>query len=196
MDGPSKAGAFWATFSGNCEDADKVFLGEEKVDGPMLFEHNVGGRVYDWVPTSNVVLSLISARMQSVLRKGRFTGWHTIPAVMHHKKLGLIEGYGCLVVSGRAGPVDDNKARVEERPPRFVKGRPRMVRVGLRVDFNKWDGSDVFVPDGTRIVVVSKAVQNALVHAKITGIYFTRLDEYESVDWEATEALYGRMGME
>ena len=71
-----------------------------------------------------------------------------------------------------------------------------MIRVGLHVDFSTWDGTDICTPEGRVYVLVNRAVRDALIEAKITGIEFTRLDQYEMTDSEATAKLWKEMGYE
>ena len=122
-----------------------------------------------------------------------FTGWRSIASLIHHEKQGLIEGYRCLVVTGRAGSVDWSRGRLERRPP-FVPGGPALMkRIGMHIDFSTWDGSDFFVPEGTLFTVVHRRVHEMAVKAKLTGMLFTPLDEYEYDDRQATDELRVRI---
>jgi len=189
-----KRGGLVAGYKGRCHSAAAVLRGEESVAAPMEFGQHMGGKVYDWIATSHLWFVLLSPRLQSVLRDSSFTGWQTIPAVITRKKQGALEGYGCFVVTGRTGDVRENKSRREWRPPPVAKGRPAIVNIGLCVDFGKWDGSDICIPQQGAYILANARVRDALAKAKITGVDMVRLDEYETEDWDATEKLWKEMG--
>jgi hypothetical protein len=194
MSSKSKCGAFVARYYGLCHNADDVLRGEEHPEQPMEFEHHMGGRVYDYVCSSHLSLKLLSSRMQSILQEGHFTGWNIVPSVIRHNKLGVLYGYGCLVVRGRIGQPNFESSPLERRLPTNENGRPTLIRVGIGVDFAKWDGSDIVVWEEGIMVMVSRAVHDTLVKSKITGVSLTCLNKYELTDWKATELLWKEMG--
>jgi hypothetical protein len=63
-----------------------------------------------------------------------------------------IPGYQGLIVTGRCGSTRANRV--------------------LPLDLQSWDGSDVFVREGTGEVYVTERVRNALEDARITNVAF------------------------
>lgn len=53
-----------------------------------------------------------------------------------------------------------------------------------------WDGSDLFSPEGSRLVIVTQAVCDALVKAKVTNARMKRITEVEMLTgpWETGQA--------
>jgi hypothetical protein len=54
-------------------------------------------------------------------------------------------------------------------------------RIGLRFAPETWDDSDVFSPEGTAWVLVTEAVRDALMKAKVRNMSLTRITEIEQL---------------
>lgn len=161
------------------QNSTAVFLGEAAPPGKVRYRHHSGGNAYDFIGTTHVVIDLMSDNMRQVLEDVGATGWGSFPAEVHHKKLGLLPGYSGLVVTGRCGPIDFSKCRVELRPPPVPEGKPMRIGVGLVFDLDRWDGSDLFVADNYYVVLVTQKVETALVQAGISNIRLEPVSEFE-----------------
>lgn len=158
---------------------ERVFRGEHRLSAPIVFhpmKHGGGSTPYDLMGTTFPPLLLISDRVVSVLRG--FSGWTTYPVEVHGKKGERIPGYHGLAVTGRCGPIDYTQSTPRVCEPPAPQGRRSRQWFGLCFDPRTWDGSDVFVPEGTSIKVVVEAVKQALEKAKITNADFIPLTEY------------------
>jgi hypothetical protein len=159
-------------------DVERLFLGELRLSAPLLFNFMKGASgstAHDLIGTTFTSLLLVSDKTIGVL--SGFSGWTTYPVEVYGKRGELIPGYHGLAVTGRCGPIDYTKStpRVCE-PPIPGGGRSRQW-FGLCFDEKTWDGSDIFVPEGTHMNVVVEAVKVALEKAKITNIEFEPLSE-------------------
>lgn len=84
-------------------------------------------------------------------------------------------------MTGRCGPIDDELSPVMVLPPPVPQGEAMPHRIGIRFWPETWDGSDVFSPEGSGWVLVTRDVRDALTDAKITGIELRRITEIELV---------------
>jgi hypothetical protein len=49
---------------------------------------------------------------------------------------------------------------------------------------NTWDGSDLFVPEGTIALCVTSRVREALIWAGVSGAHFERMSEVLRLIWD------------
>ena len=124
-----------------------------------------------------VAILLISERFLDTLLEVRATGWGTYP-VRPYDRAGLeLPGYHGLAVTGRAGPIDRSRSRIELLPPPVPEEQAMYAEIGMYFDPGTWDGSDIFMPEGTLAVCVVERVKQALEERKLTNIEFTPLSE-------------------
>jgi hypothetical protein len=158
-----------------------VLVGRESVTKPLDCDQFLGKTPYDLVGTGFAAFHLISDRVVASLRGEGFTGWRSYPAAVHTKGGEVISGYQGLVVTGKCVPTDPTAAREALAPPPNRRGQSTLVRQGLYFDPATWDGSDLFVPEGTGWIIVMEPVKEALTRARVTNIGFGRLTEIEQM---------------
>ena len=98
---------------------------------------------------------VVSETFANVLRACGATGWTTLPVDVPGAR---DRGYGLLVITGRAGPIDWARSARVTREARGPRRNPVLFLKGAYFDEGTWDGSDLFVPASTLIVVVSERV--------------------------------------
>ncbi|MFA4873013.1 MAG: hypothetical protein WC659_03705 [Patescibacteria group bacterium] len=154
-----------------------LLAGKEGSAKPVIFGHNGGTRPKDFM-SANPPILLISDRVVEVLKKGRFTGWSTFPARVFNKKREEVSGYSGLVVTGKCGPIDDSKSEWVQVPASEKYGSYR-ARYGYYFDLKMWDGSDIFLAEGTGVRFVTERVAEALESAKLTNLELIKSTEFE-----------------
>lgn len=160
-------------------DAFDVVRGAEEPPETLRFRRAMGKRVFDMIGTGNAALELLSPRALQVLRDGSFTGWRSFAVEITGKKGKRIEGYEGLVVTGRCGPIDWSKGKLIRKPPPVPQGQGYDAWVGMYFDPGSWDGSDLFLPEGTTYKILTERVKTALEEANITNMRFEPLTEFE-----------------
>lgn len=160
-------------------DLAAVLRGEVAVTEPLLFRRVGGSRPSDLISTTYSALFLLSERVIDALSAHSFTGWRSLPVVIHDGRAEL-GGYHGLAITGRSGPFDDSRSqRTILRPPR---GGTAMAGLrGVTFDTDTWDGSDIFMPDGSTATLVVDAVRKALVRIKATNIRFDDIAKVEQL---------------
>lgn len=160
-------------------DTDGLLYGELDPTSPVVFRYKKGAggaTPYDFIRTTWQVLRLVSNRVAEVLRP--FTGWTTYPVEVYGKKGELISGYHGLAVTGRCGPIDNNRSIPRICEPPVPEGRVCRMWFGLFFDETTWDGSDIFLSaSAVHLIFVTEAVKLALEKAKITNVKFTSLTD-------------------
>jgi hypothetical protein len=154
-----------------------ILTGKLRPERPLRFAHSEGRRLFDLIGTTLVAFKVISKRFREVLAP--FSGWSTLPIEYDGKKGFDLSDYELLVVTGRCGPIDWTRGVERIAPPPCPTGRSAIVSVGLYFDPESWDGSDLFVPEGSATKIISQEVKDALEAARITNIKFNRLTEHE-----------------
>jgi hypothetical protein len=129
---------------------------------------------YDVACADGVTPILFSAKFFSVLESIGATGYKKCPITLIDKKSNLIDGFSALQVMGRSGAIDRTVAKAIAMPPPSPKGKPYVRFIGFRIDESGWDGSDFFVPEGTRMVIITEKVAQALKAAKLNNVSVTR----------------------
>lgn len=118
---------------------------------------------------------VVNHRFLDVLLESRFIGWGTYPVEVHAKGGEVVPGYHGLCISGRCGPILNEKSEViyEDYPG----GRFPCYK-GRYFDPSTWDGSDFFMESTfTGTMFVLEPVRDALMKAKIRNLLFRRVDE-------------------
>lgn len=169
-----------------CTDIDLFAVKEGLLlpRSPVPFRRDVGNRVVDLLHTTMAVLEIVSPRVLRVLEEIHATGWHAVPVTVVDYRDAPVEGHAILAVTGRSGPLDWSRARRAVRPPPVPTGEATPIRVGPGLDPARWDGSDVFMPEGTLLVCVTQRVRDALESAGVTGFEFRPLSEEECAEYE------------
>ena len=150
-------------------DSNALFRGDWDPPRPLRFKRAEGSIPLDFVQTTLFVPYLVSDRVVEALSD--LSGWRTFAVDF--------EGYHGLSITGRSGPPVDEWSEEVTIPPRAPGGRPGRRLKGLYFDPDEWDGSDVFVPDGTAFVIVRGAVADALRKIGATNVLLTPLPELE-----------------
>lgn len=157
-----------------------IATGLEAPRQPIPFRRHMGRRLYDVIGTGFPSIKLYSPRAIECLRP--FSGWRGYPVRVVDKSDQAINDYQILAITGRCGPVQYDRSEV--RQERLVPEGPiGPIYYGLYFDEDSWDGSDLFLPEGTSYFIVVEQVRKALLDAKITNIQFTRLTEFQRT-WE------------
>jgi len=153
---------------------------------PLQLGWAEGWRLVDYMGTTAVLPDVLSQRVVDVLSASGATGWTTYPIILHDKDGALIEGYCALAVTGRCGPLQDERSHIEMRL--CPSGKTLSFAVGRYFDEATWDGSDVFTPEDTAFVFVTERVKRAMEKAKLTNVTFTALDSVARITARAASA--------
>ena len=150
---------------------EKPFLfGEAEGSLSLRFTHAMGHRVYDLIETGWAKLFLFSERVTTALREHHVTGWTTYPAEVYDAKKNLIHHYSVFAVTGRSGPVDFDKSKVIWKDPPSPRGKPHQAQVGVFFDKPSWDGSDIFIPEGTLYIIATQKVIDVFTDLQVTNV--------------------------
>ena len=175
-------GSFRAHLLGELDhEWEDITRGEIVPVEPVRFHHDQGGRLQDLIGTTEGTLTLVSARLVEVLATNGFSGWSTYPIELYDEHGGAISGYHGFAATGRSGPIDPSLSPVMPVPPPVPEGETLPHRIGWRFAPETWDGSDVFSPDGSAAIVVSRSVRDALLRAKVRNVDLTRITEIETL---------------
>ncbi len=81
-------------------------------------------------------------------------------------------------MSGVSGQISYSNSLIIEK--RLVPGGP-IVRLykGADIDLSKWDGSDFFIPEYTKEIVITKKVAKQLEKNKITNLKLKNVTDEE-----------------
>lgn len=160
-------------------DAVALFSGEYLPEQPIVYKHVMGGKPKDILATTSVFPFIVSQRFISVLIEHQVTGWTTFPVTVYSKDNQWLPGYEGFAVTGRSGPIDDTKCRIEYRTSQYNPEYHYKTGIGLYFDLDTWDGSDIFNPQDTAIVIVVERVKALLERAEFKELLFTHVTDYE-----------------
>ena len=132
---------------------------------------------------------LVSTAFSNALRSAGATGWSLRPAVVFEKRQRReFHGFSLFFPEGRAGPPRWDLAPREVRPPSGPGTKPYTVAVGLILDANLWDRSDVFWPGGTTFTCMTTKAAQAIERASLSNVRLIPAEKFEI--WEAAFAKY------
>jgi hypothetical protein len=144
---------------------------------PLRFRRAEGKRAYDFVLTTFGMLPLISQRVVDALSERGVSGWRVFPVEVEDGKGQPVEGLHGLSITGISGAPVEGWSEVVTVPAPTPQGRPAQKLKGLFFDPEGWDGSDLFVPEGSAYVIGSDRVADALRDIDATNVELTPVTE-------------------
>lgn len=159
--------------------------GEREQDGPIKLRQTEGKAWTDLLRTT-IGSMVVSRHFINVLQANNFTGWKTHEVELKDNAGSIVEGYAWLSIIGKGSkPNYDLSIRFEKRI--VPEGPLRTYLKGWHVGTDYWDESNIFVPDGTVVVVVTQEVRDALVKAKLSNVSFQCLADMEFPETDILE---------
>jgi hypothetical protein len=159
-------------------DAHALTRGTSVPEAPLAFVRSGGALPLDILGTTWAVLLIVSDDFLRVLSENSFTGWRTYP--VHIRAFGKeVVGYHGLAITGRAATPDWSRSPVVDRLPFVPGGQPYKTHIGIFITGNLWDGSDLFLPEGTSLVIVRQRVADALRQARVSNVLLRQLDTFQ-----------------
>lgn len=132
-------------------------------------------------PTS--AFFIISKKFASLLIENKITGWKPFEIVLFEKNGVLNNDYLGFSVTGKSENFDYSKSEIIEK--RLVpNGTLDKYFKGMHLDLEKWDNSDIFIPETTTFVICSKKVQEIIIKNKLTNFLLENLAEVEMLDYK------------
>jgi len=157
---------------------NRLLRGEfSDIELPVKFKLVSGKKFEDILDTGTESLYLISDKLKGLLESEKFTGWFAFEIDLSGKDDAKITGYHGLAITGRCGAIDQNKGEIIEK--KFENGYVSHYRKGLYIGLDRWDGSDLFYPDGSSFLITTGKVSDTLKKHKITNVVFQNLGEIE-----------------
>ena len=143
-------------------DGSELFAGEVTVKEPLLLSVVSGRYFTDILTTTCGTVNIFREALADTLEEGGFTGWKKYPVVIHDRQGKEVPGYCGISITGTGGAIDRTRGQKVILPP-FVSGGsfPRRI-LGLHLNKDWYDGSDLFSPEGTALIIVNEYVRNSL----------------------------------
>ncbi len=147
-------------------DAAALKSGDLGVTGSFPVRLDEGKKFFDIIYLQDPHNFAVSDRIHNLLLQEGITGWHSYPLSIERSD----QKYWGIQVTGRAGP----------------PFRPHVGFIdGLMFDFNTWDGSDMFVLEGTVSTLFTDRLRQLLQQAKTSNL---ALDEISTIRWYSATA--------
>lgn len=162
------------------EEADLIVSEKIILQTPITLRLMQGSRRCDLLTDSLVAFDICSKRLIQTLTE--FSGTGTFPLRLLDKDNKEISGYSGLSVRGVCGPPDWSKARPCTILKKVPTGINQPGRAGIPIDRGTWDGSDVFRPQKTRMILVTERVRKSVEALSGTNVRFTPIEAYAQFD--------------
>ena len=156
-------------FTGDYSNDDITF--------PVVYrqrDDDYGKKFRDILDNRSLRMYLISDGFRHALEESGITGWKCYPIELYDRKGNKIEGYNGLSITGRAG-----RMQRYERPP--LELGYSSDSYGCYFDLSTWDGSDMFILEASRYLIVTQAVVDLLRKYKITACTYIKLTDYGDI---------------
>lgn len=155
---------------------------------PLVMRRRVGVRVYDAIWDCGG-LTIVSPRFLELMRSIGATGWTSYPVDVRGKDDAQIEGYECLVVTGR----DPGIELIRPLPDAawntihlgFTPYRRRLPDGRLDPSPERPPAFDFIVPETTSVFCVSGRIRREWDEARLRGIRF------DAIGWVQREHIEG-----
>ncbi len=148
----------------------------------LVLTSEEGKYLYDFISLSIGGSYLVSPRVLSILNENKVTGWKAYDVDFSQLSIEGIHNYKALAIKGNCGSINNNLSKPATLPPIMPNSPERKVYLGMLFDEETWDGSDIFSPEETAFVYVTKKIRDLFVENKITNCSFRRITELENYD--------------
>ncbi len=155
----------------------RLFRGQLKLTEPLKLRAYMGGQATDFLWSGLIHVVCVSSRVVDLLREHGITGWDTYPVEVYGRKGEPLPGYHGFAVTGPECRRDRSRSPIVDKPPPVPGGCGYRVYKGLYFDESQWDGSDIFLVEGSK--VVTERVYSLFKRAKVSNVRFQRLTELE-----------------
>jgi hypothetical protein len=143
-------------------DYIELFKGGFTPKETFLMEITEGKTLYDMVGFQDTSNFAISEKFLNLLKKNQISGWKAYEIEIKNSN----QKYYGIQIIGRCG--------------KLITPSERGPYVGLKFDFNSWDKSDLFSPDGTTVCLCNQKVCDIIKRNGITNIMFSDITTFES----------------
>lgn len=159
------------------DDHSKLIEGQyDGIAFPVVFKQWRKGKFNDILDTGWVSLYLISENLKNVLEHNKLTGWQIFSIQLHDLKGNEVLGYYGLSIVGRSGRTNYDRSEILEK--RWIPHGP-LVQYYKGVSFDKWDGSDFFIPDKTHHIFITEKAAKILKKNQISNLILTNISDLE-----------------
>jgi hypothetical protein len=159
--------------------SDEIYSGDFICSNPLEFKYYVGGATpYDIIATGWVGIYLISYKTIDLLIRNNIRGWKVYPTIVFDKKNNVLNNYSVLTITGKCGSIDWSKSYEFQKQLTPTGQFANMLR-GIHFDYNEWDGSDIFIPKGSKFILVTERVKILFELNKISNAEFKEIESIE-----------------
>ena len=165
-------------------DSDLLHGEYENYKFPVIFlskdsEYIKNKKITDFLSTGYAgSVYAVSEKVVDVLSSNNITGWKTYPVEVYDRNENYIGGYYGFTITGRCLAL---KPSLAEPYVKQYPGGPYNTYKGNPLNLDYWDGSDIFLLQGTRFQFVSKKVKNIIKINKLTNICFEDIAEFTEI---------------
>ena len=165
-------------------DSDLLHGEYENYKFPVIFlskdsEYIKNKKITDFLSTGYAgSVYAVSEKVVDVLSSNNITGWKTYPVEVYDRNENYIGGYYGFTITGRCLAL---KPSLAEPYVKQYPGGPYNTYKGHPLNLDYWDGSDIFLLQGTTFQFVSKKVKNIIKKNKLTNICFEDIAEFTEI---------------
>lgn len=158
-------------------DHSRLIEGQYKgITFPVFFKQERQGKFADILDTGWPKLYLISEKLKKDLENNKLTGWQIFSIQLHDLKGNEVLGYYGLSIVGRSGRTNYDRSEILEK--RWIPHGP-LVQYYKGVSFDRWDGSDFFIPDKTHHIFITEKAAKILKKNQISNLILTNISDLE-----------------
>ena len=165
-------------------DSDLLHGEYENYKFPVIFlskdsEYIKNNKKTDFLNTGyGGLIYAVSEKVVDVLSSNNITGWKTYPVEVYDRNENYIGGYYGFTITGRCLAL---KPSLAEPYVKQYPGGPYNTYKGNPLNLDYWDGSDIFLLQGTTFQFVSKKVKNIIKKNKLTNICLEDIAEFTEI---------------
>jgi hypothetical protein len=151
---------------------------------PIRFKQYMGRGLEDYITGGCVGYRFLSERAIRAFEAEGITGLSTYPVEIFNQEGVPVLGYQGVSVIGRCGPILNERSQRIIVPPisgarEKGLGKAQPGWRGIYFDPDTWDGSDIFLAEGTIAFYATDRVREVVEKHGLTNISFDPLSEIE-----------------
>ena len=128
-------------------------------------------------------LVLLSDRIIELFKENNILGWKKYSVEFVDQE--VLTSYYLLGVKGVAGEIINSKSEKKLVPPRVQGGNSMEKYMGLYFNMNKWDLSDIFIPENYDAIFVNEKVKQLIEVMNLPNVKLISQDDLENINARA-----------
>ena len=168
-------------------DRRELLRGNITPESSINIYHYMGGKhPQDVVWTSLIGVIAMHEKVFKLMENNDISGWKKYPVNVYDRYGKLYDDFAGISVTGKSGPLDWSGSQRVQVLTKSKGSSPLYDLIGATIEHEYWDGSDIFMPEGTTYLLATERLVEILKNINVRNIDYVRITEWRISEFTAT----------